>query len=427
MSPKGALPNFQNVPGGAKRRSIQLRPAPHWTGNCSYETLIDVRSAINLIKDRNSPVKYSKQIDTEQGITIISTPFLSPSEVKNVLVVKLDHLGDVLLAQPAITRLRERLPDATIWVLCGSWSADLIKRFDSVDQVITFDMFSAMSGDGLTSKSNSEIQQLQHKLLSLNLDIAIDLRRHPETRWILGLTGAPLTIGYESYAYNPTIYLTVDPNKVHISSQLLRLVDAIPILPTGSKKRVLAYRGVLSVGIHPGSGQSAKLWPLQHFSQLVGSLLAAGLKVILFGGPEECDMNQRIIRDHLGNERIIDMSEEISIARYAETVANECQIYVGNDTGPTHMVAIAGVPVIAIYSGVIDPLEWFPPGHIVEVIMKVMPCMPCYIADYRQCPHNLECIASVKPEHIFAKIVSLAREVFRFEVNSTCIGINDKQ
>jgi len=407
------------------KRSIQLKPAPHWHGNYSYETLVDVRSAIKLIKDRNSPVKYSKQIGIEQGIAIISTPFLSPSEVENVLVVKLDHLGDVLLARPAITRLRERLPDATIWALCGSWSADLISEFDSVDQVITFDVYSAMSEDGLKPKSNSEIQQLQHKLSSLNLDIAIDLRRHPETRWILGLSGAPLTIGYESYGYNPTIFLAVDPTKVHISSQLLRLVDAIPILPTGSKERVPAYRGVLSVGIHPGSGQTAKRWPLQHFSQLVDSLLAVGSRVILFGGPEECDMNRRIIRDHPGNGRIIDMSEAVPIARYAETVANECQIYVGNDTGPTHMVAAAGVPVIATYSGVIDPMEWFPPGHIVEVIMKVMPCMPCYIADYRQCPHNLECIASVKPAHVFAQIVSLAREVFSHEVHSTCIGKDD--
>ena len=375
----------------------------------SYENLVNLSRAIDLIKKKNSPGYYPRQIDMDNGITVISTPFLKPSEVKNVLVVKLDLLGDVIFGRPAITRLRERLPEATISVLCGSLYGDLVRTFDYVDHVITTDH--VMTFD----LSDGERLGLQRKLSPLNLDIAIDLRRQPETRWILGLSGAPLTIGYETVRYNPTISLAVDSTRVsdHLSNYLVRLVDTIPLLPVGSKDCVPGPRGLLSVGIHPGSGHRAKCWPLEYFSQLVGLLLAAGLRVILFGGPGEREMNQQIIQDHANSGTIVDMSGAVSTANYAEAVANQCNIYVGNDTGPTHIAAVAGVPVIAIFSGGTNITDWFPPGHIVEVLIKAMPCMPC---GFRQCSYNMECIASVKPGHVFARVAKLAREVFSHEV-----------
>lgn len=401
----------QDVKWLVNKRNIQLRPMANYENNGfrSYENLVNLSLAIDLIKKKNTPGHYSRQIDMDNGITVISTLFLKPSEVKSVLVVKLDFWGDIIFGRPAITRLKERLPNATISVLCGSMYKDFIKTFDYVDHVIAIDH--VMTFD----LSDSERLELQRKLSTLNPDIAIDLRRQPETRWILGLSGAPLTIGYETVEYNPTISLTVDSTRVsdHLSNYLVRLVDAIPLLPVGSKDRVPRPRGLLSVGIHPGSGHKAKCWPVEYFSQLVGLLLTAGLRVILFGGPGEREMNQQIIQDHANSGSVVDMSGAVSIANYAEAVANQCNIYVGNDTGPTHIAAVAGVPVIAIFSGGTNITDWFPPGHIVEVLIKAMPCMPC---GFRECPYNNECIVSVKPAHVFARVAKLAREVFSHEV-----------
>src|SRR5262249_52447159 len=79
-------------------------------------------------------------------VTHAPCPLIDLENVRSILIVKLDHLGDVLLTIPAMRRLRELCPEARITALVGSWARPLVEAEPCIDEVLTYDFFSASSG-----------------------------------------------------------------------------------------------------------------------------------------------------------------------------------------------------------------------------------------------------------------------------------------
>jgi hypothetical protein len=112
------------------------------------------------------------------------------------------------------------------------------------------------------------------------------------------------------------------------------------------------------VVIHPGSGGVTKNWPLERFEELAGSLEDRGRHVTWCVGPAEQDLNLASDVDLIVRDRLVELAGELAAAR----------LYVGNDSGITHLAAATGCPTLAVF-GPTDPTIWAPRGDRVAVVV----------------------------------------------------------
>lgn len=340
--------------------------------------------------------------------SVIISPFISSDSVQNILVIKLDHIGDAFLSLPAINRMREKFPRAKIHVLCGSWSASLFS--DVADTVLTLDYFTAVSAELPTFPANEVIAELSEQVAELRLDIAINLRCQDDTNWVLTLGGKPIaqTILACSDMSYPTSndsheVLTIIGQR-HITQKFVWMVDSIPVIAGDSTRQSqIRHSSQMTIGVNPGVGTETRQWPVESFITVTSELLDKGFQVILLGGPNDRSVCNQIT-ERLHHPNLINSVASIPIDQFAATVAKMCHAYIGNNTGPTHMVASECVPTVAVYGGVVDPFEWMPVGPYVRVLHQATPCTPCYILTNSECPFHKRCFTDVQPQHVLEQL-----------------------
>src|SRR5207302_1643747 len=137
-------------------------------------------------------------VDDEPTQLIVSgRPMLRRDDVRKILVVKLDHIGDCVIAFPALRRLKQLFPDARITVLTSRASRPVWSLEASVDATIEFDFFHARSGLGELERTEEDWRALRARLASDRFHLAVDLRKHTETRGVLQHSGAHILAGFD--------------------------------------------------------------------------------------------------------------------------------------------------------------------------------------------------------------------------------------
>ena len=360
---KGNIPNW-------------LNPLVHYliTQKMPYDimNLEFMEKKINKIRYRNRmgqslfEDKLKSVLKARYGINILKSPVLHSSEIKNIVIFKLDHIGDFQISLEAIQRLKTILPQSNLHLVCGPWIKGLAEKTKLFTTVTTFDFFDEKQSRPELNPFTVDIENIKRILEPLKADIAVDLRYNPETRFLLPLTDAPITIGYESHYYIPDICLPVDSiplklGRTHNATYLNRLISEIPIVNIPIKK----IKGK-AIGIHAGTSQKSKTWP--HMKELAELLIESGYLVYQYGPSG----------DVLLSDKVVNRIGDIELDSYAEVVSDECKLYIGQDTGTTHLVAATGLTTIGIYGGFVDPYEWMPRSPNSYVLYNDIECAPCY-------------------------------------------------
>ncbi len=117
-------------------------------------------------------------------------PLFDADEIRRILVVKLDHIGDFVTALPAIRRLKAVFPQASVTVLAGRHARGFARMEPAIDELIEFDFFHARSQLGEKTLSKDDFLALRAQLAPYRFDLAVDLRKHLSTRDVLQYTGA---------------------------------------------------------------------------------------------------------------------------------------------------------------------------------------------------------------------------------------------
>jgi ADP-heptose:LPS heptosyltransferase len=117
--------------------------------------------------------------------------------VRNILVVKLDHIGDCIIAFPAVRRLKRHFPKARISVLTSRSSRSVWSLEPAIEEIFEFDFFHARSALGELEHNEADWLDLRDRLAGEHFDLAVDLRKHPETRPVLQYTGARYLAGFD--------------------------------------------------------------------------------------------------------------------------------------------------------------------------------------------------------------------------------------
>jgi len=125
-----------------------------------------------------------------------------------------------------------------------------------------------------------------------------------------------------------------------------------------------------------------------------------GARVLLFGGPGDEAVVESILRHMRHRSDVLSLAGRLTIPQFVAAV-RRCDLFVGNDSGPSHLAGAAGVPTLAVYAGTIDPVQWGPMGPNAVTIYRGMLCAPCYYSEIAKCTYQVACLRRLPVEQVW--------------------------
>ena len=333
----------------------------------------------------------------------------------HVLVVRLDNDGDVLLAGPAVRAVCGRARRITF--LCGPRGLQAAELLPCVDELVVHR--APWIDPEPEPPDRARTLALVDQLASLELDEAIVLVSYHQsplpTALLLRLAGVP-RIAATSADY-PGSLLDLRhhvPDDVHEVERNLSLVGALGYrLPAEDDGRLAIKRPAQARGpvveppyvvVHPGASVPARAWAPELHAELVGALVAAGRRVVVTGGPGERELTAQVAgRPRSG---VTDLGGETTLAELAELLAAADALVVGN-TGPAHLAAAVGTPIVSLYAPTVPAARWRP-WRVPHVLLGDQEAA-CAGSRARECPFpGHPCLNSVSVEDVLAAVEQLA-------------------
>lgn len=361
--------------------------------------------------------------DEPTQLLVTGRPAMRRDDIKKILVVKLDHIGDCIIAFPAIRRLKQLFPAAHITVLTSHASRPVWALEPRVDAAIEFDFFHARSGLGELERSEEDWQELRARLLPHEFDLAVDLRKHTETRPVLQHTGARLLAGFDFRNQFPWLDIALEwtgdqvyvRKRQHNGDDLVNLVDAIAAAceddrrviatPSPAAARSPAVAAAPDSGplvyVHPTVGNDARQWPVEYFAAVIDRLIEEDrAQVVLIGGPGDEAVAAAILKQLRRPQAARSLVGKVPLAELPALLAGAA-LFLGNNSGPKHIAAGLGVPTVGIHSGTEDVREWGPVGPHAIAVARDMVCAPCYLAYASDCRRGLACLKELEPARVY--------------------------
>ena len=293
-----------------------------------------------------------------------------------ILIVKLSSIGDVIHALPALAAIRANLPDAEISWVVESRSAGILRGNRLIDNLIEVDTRS-LRGGKVIEEILLDISRQVKGLRKFSFDIALDFQGLLKSAVIAKLSKAPARFGFskESLREPASRFLYTDTMRVepetHVIRQNLALVHGalkIPVPQTdfefpiftsdedkAEAERIIAGAGANFAILNPAGGWVTKLWHAEKFGQLADRLWEeCGLVSIIATGPGETALAEKVARSSRSGKAAL---AQPSLKGFYE-LARRAKVYVGGDTGPTHLAVAAGAPIVGIFG----PTEWWRNG-----------------------------------------------------------------
>ena len=338
---------------------------------------------------------------------------------ERLLIIRPDHLGDVLLSTPAIQAIKARSPATSIHVLCGTWAAEALANYDEIERVLTLDFPGfrrTATGRGAWRLALDTARQLRQ----IGYSSAI-VMRHDHWWGALAafLAGIQTRIGYDlapgavflTHAYPYEQRHAVERNMRlakgwtgPVEAQDIKLrfpVRAVDREAVQAKLREWKLpQSSARIFIHPGSGMASKLWRAEAWAEAADALAARHDASIIFSGTA----SENALIDDI-RER---MKTKTGIAAGATTLGQLAALYegalavLGPDSGALHLAAAVGAPTVALF-GPADPLEFAPWGDARRqaVVASSIACRPCRILDWRgDDPGFHPCVSDISVEQV---------------------------
>jgi heptosyltransferase III len=271
----------------------------------------------------------------------------------NILFISWTRIGDAVLSTGVLHELTRRHPDAKITVVCGPLAASLFANVPGLERVI------ALRKRGL----NLHWFSLWRQVVGQRWDLVLDLRRsltayvlRAKQRRILGRTDNT----QHRVAWLPTIIGLSAPLNPHLWISLAQRALAEKILPDGAR----------TLAIAPIAARPDKTWSAENFASLVGMLraeggLCQGWRVLMLAGPGEEAQFKPLI-DAVPASALVLVTGQPDLLVVAAALARS-DLYIGNDSGLTHMAAAVGVPTLALF-GPTNPQHYGPWGEYACVV-----------------------------------------------------------
>lgn len=333
---------------------------------------------------------------------------------RRILVANWAHLGDVILALPALEALRKHFPKSEIGLLAGSWAQRTLEDTKVYDRLHLVDHFRMNRNVTSAWKRFSIYCAMRaraiNEIRSAGYDVAIDLYPYfPPASPLFYAADIPVRIGFTSGGFGPLLTLPVDfvwspRSMMDYARDVLNPLLRERSLPTGSLRA--AYPGhpraplpvELSaqeyVVVHMGTNASIREWPEPNWVSLIRTLVRDGCRVVLTGaGTRE---RERIARINAvfapATLPLADLPWELFVSVLAQAAHVVCL-----DSVAAHIAACFDVSTTVIFSGTNHPLQWGPVNARARLVTAPVACAPCY---RRRGCDSMACVKRVSVEAV---------------------------
>ncbi len=353
-----------------------------------------------------------------------------------LLLVRPDHVGDVLLTLPAVAALRRVLPNLHITYLVAPEAIEVPRHCPDIDEALSLPFSPFM--DPPESPEWSEALAREAPALRDRFDLALLPR--PDDPWsgrLVLAAGVPVRLGYARPRTRPFLTTALDPpENGHVVQQTLDLCRSAagilglrgsiadgplegPYFVPGEAEEVEAEQFLAGVGegeahplvLHPGSGWPLKNWPARSWGMLATELSRRyRTSPLVVGGPGESALVKAVLaasgKSARGDAGRLSLGGLGALQRRARLV-------IATDGGPLHLAALVGAPVVGVY-GPADPRQfgpWSPPGRH-RVVRIQLPCSPCGTLVDPTCGATVEpaCVTGIGVEAVLAAVAELLGE-----------------
>lgn len=336
-----------------------------------------------------------------------------------VLVIRLSSLGDVVLATPVVELLKKHHPDAEVDFLVKREYSELLQGNKNISRIISFDSKG-------THKGLKGLLAIVGELKEEGYTYLVDLHGNLRSRIITGLLANSKTLRYKKQVLQRRMLLWgLEPPTIHTvkayCSSLSSLdveIDFIPLpsirisqeeddVASGLLRTFEISDGLLLTGLNPGAKWATKRWTEEGFVEVGKKAISElGGKVLLFGGPDEKGLCERIAGS-IG-EGALSVAGKTGL-KEAAALIKRCNVFVTNDSGPMHIATAVGTPVVAIFGPTVQGFGFSPLGKSV-VVEKELKCRPCSLHGSERCPKgHFECMKGISVDTVFEKIKEIVK------------------
>jgi ADP-heptose:LPS heptosyltransferase len=348
---------------------------------------------------------------------------------KNILLLSLTRMGDLVQSTPLIKGLREKNLHARITIFVSSDFSEFARRIPHVDEVIVLNMRQFMNQerpqpwidvfhylkkvmDELKAHKFDRLINLSHSRLSALMNYYLA---------ILNMSGFSCTPSGSLITGHPWMqYFGIEPfNRALNPFNLVEIFSRSGDVPAEGQSLSLPVReedrsaakailnphsiqpGEWIIGIQAGSSKEGRRWPAESFSRLADQLVEKfHCRVIFFGVDSERALAEKILQGMTYKGRALNLTGKTNLSELTGLLG-ECRYLVSNDTGTMHIAAALGVTVVGLFFAHAHPLETGPygPGHL--LFQARIPCSPC---SYAVNCDDVICVDRVLPEYLVSMI-----------------------
>ena len=317
------------------------------------------------------------------------------ASVRRVLVTKLRHHGDVLLASPVFTVLANRAPHAEIDALVYEDTRDMLEGHPAIARIHGIDRTWKRLGLGPQARRESE---LLSSLRGRGYQLFVHLTDHWRGAWLSIALGSRWSVAPQrpsrawSWCFTHR-YPLPQHRPRHTVEANLDALRRLGVYPEDREKQLVLVPGVEAQGrvdgllsaagiapggfvhVHPTSRWLFKTWTEEKNAELLARLVRDGHRVVVTSAPDprEKAIVERILAK--AGDGIVDFSGQLTLRELA-ALAGRARLFFGVDSAPMHIAAAMGTPVVALF-GPSGEKEWGPWRTAHRVVTSDHPCRPC--------------------------------------------------
>lgn len=341
--------------------------------------------------------------------------------LEKILILKLDHLGDFFISVEAIYRLRSAWPHAHITLVCDPVNHQIAKDLNMVDHIVSYRFFPQSFERRYYNSAYDKDRCAAIATLDLDdYDLAIDLRHDFDTRPCLSYVNAKFRVGYAKAGRRPPDSPRLDlalaeippdgPEQLHAETRVNMLVALVidTFLPPRVRQIArLVDRSLQSavgngrdyIVVAPFARSANRTWPVENFIALAKRIVQErDFAIVVLGSDAERDQAARLCQSF--SERDCVNMAGAPLDSVPNIVAG-ASLFIGNDTGTTHLAALLNVPTLCLYGGVSDPRVWQPIGNRVTILHSKTPCSYCHINVKEDCFYSQRCMHEIDVQRAF--------------------------
>ena len=339
---------------------------------------------------------------------------------KNILIVKLSAIGDIVNAIPVAAALRELYPNARITWIAEKTGAALLKDNPNLDELIIFEKNKFTSFKGLRDNLTDFIRFIRSK----KFDLVLDIQGLFKSTVITALTGAKVKLVFDTAREGSNIFSKriVGPNATgHVVERYLDVVRHLggkidkpnfsiflSLEEMQAAKKLLKENGLVNkkyVVFALGAGWPNKVWPPAYFAELTDLIYELGYTPVAVGGSAEEKLYERLVESAKGRLPV-NLVNKTPLKQLAYIIKN-AEAFIGGDTGALHIAVAVNTPIIAL----LGPTIFYrncPYGDNNQVIIVDRPCISC---KKRGCPKGFDCLSEISVQQVFEAFKNIKNKI----------------